>query len=109
VPNVVRTGRVTGNPEVICTECLKSRFRYVQYDLGWLSAESPFNRSHRLGDPLSAMLLRLFAVLWQIKVDEAKAGGSSVRLVDPHDAVLMERACANFVIGGGVCVSLIDS
>jgi hypothetical protein len=70
---------------------------------GVTANRTEFNRSHRLGDPLSATLLRLFAVLWQIKVDEAKAGGSSVRLVDPHDAVLMQRACANFVIRGGVC------
>jgi len=54
---------------------------------------------------MSATLLGFFAaVLWQIEVDEAKAGGSSVRLVDPHDVVLKGRACADFVIRGGVCV-----
>ena len=54
---------------------------------------------------LAATLLRFFtAVLWQIKVDEGKAGGSPVRLINPHDAVLMERACANFVFRGGVGV-----
>jgi hypothetical protein len=44
-------------------------------------------------------------LLWRIKVDRAKAGGSWVRLVKPLDPVLMERACANFVIRGGVRVA----
>jgi hypothetical protein len=66
---------------------------------------APFPRGRRSGSSLLAALLRFFAaVLWQVKVDEAKAGGSWMRLVNPHNAVLVTRAGANFVIRGGVCV-----
>jgi hypothetical protein len=65
-----------------------------------------FRPRAEIQQPLLAALLCFFAAfLWQVKVDEAKTGGSWMRLVNPNDAVLMKRASANFVIRGGVCVA----
>src|ERR1700677_1708908 len=68
---------------------------------------NPFRKwSMRTPRPPCVALLRfLAAVLRQIKVDEAEAGGSWMRVVNSDNAELMGGSGANFVIGGGVRVA----
>ena len=58
----------------------------------------PFTSDPPLWGKAKKLPRRFVAVIGQLEVDEAKARGSRMRIINPHDAVPIRRAGANFVI-----------